>query len=1017
VNGRLGLRTPVQRYLVIGISVYAFELLVIVAAQALGASSVLAVGVAFWLGLIVSFGLQKIVTFGDKRLHHRILVPQLIAFSLLVLFNFGFTLLFTKLLEDTLPAVWCRTLALAVTTIWNFYLYKTRIFAWQAPAKGSKRKKSAFAKVRERKRKQVLSHYRLWRRRPGVKRLRKYASQPQTARWYMALSLLVLLGTTLLWSLLGVHLQQTNADQLVNARLFDNRAAFEQAVFPEQHSFLIKWPLFYVIKLFNYTPAIYTWVTALTVIATVTIFAYVLWRIERRPLVFGTLCLMLASVLLLVPAQPYAGALLPVNMAMLATRNLEYMLYIAGLVCLVRAPRPASKQFAGGAVALGLLIASDRLFLSVSIAGALLAMCVYILYRRWEFATLVARWLVAAVAAGLAAAVVVGAVNHTHITQITGSQAGPYGLAQDTKSITLGLIFAITGLATNFGANPAYDAVTLAQIPRSSADHLFSPAGPAYIINFLILVLCVCFAIRFLLATVRRPKLPALEIPVAQKLAVLLLWSAIAVTGLFIITRHYYQVDARYLALGLFALFAVLAAWLRPRRVDAELVAVCLPVLLLGIILGSVGSIQTYGVQKQALDNVNYRNEVVAQTLASHHATVLIGDYWRVLPVQSLSADGKQRVMPLENCTQARQMLASKAWQPNLRQTSFAYLLSLDKSLTDYPQCAPADVLKAYGIPNSTALIDGSLAHPKELLLFYDRGTHFPQALSTSTKAARSSLLPVELNDLTHTSCEGPVLMNIVAHEDDDLLFMNPDLQHAINAHHCVRTVYLTAGDAGGARPYWLSRELGSQAAYSQMTGTSAAWVQRTVHLPGGQYITVANIRGNDKYSLIFMHLPDGNLDGKGFGASNHESLAELEEGRISTLQSVDNQSGYTVEALTTAIAELMRIYQPTKIHTQSDYSGGQYKDHSDHRATGRIAARAYRQYENNQFNDTVTIPLAFYKGYPIHQLPANVDGLDLLAKQTAFSAYATYDTGVCRSCSQNPVYAVYLERQYRNPY
>lgn len=124
-------RTSVQRYLVIGVSVYIFELLIIVSVQSLGASSVAAVALAFWLGLAASFGLQKVVTFGDKRAHYKVLLPQLAAFSLLVMFNFGFTILLTKLLSDTFSAVICRTLALGITTIWNFYLYKTHIFIWR----------------------------------------------------------------------------------------------------------------------------------------------------------------------------------------------------------------------------------------------------------------------------------------------------------------------------------------------------------------------------------------------------------------------------------------------------------------------------------------------------------------------------------------------------------------------------------------------------------------------------------------------------------------------------------------------------------------------------------------------------------------------------------------------------------------------------------------------------------------------------------------------------------------------
>jgi putative flippase GtrA len=122
------LKRPGYRYLLIGGSVYVFELLIIIVAQRLGASAVWAVAVSFCLGTLVSFFLQKLVTFGDTRMHHRVLVPQLLATALLILWNLGFSLTLTKLLQHHLPAVISRTLALAVTTIWNFYLYKTRIF-------------------------------------------------------------------------------------------------------------------------------------------------------------------------------------------------------------------------------------------------------------------------------------------------------------------------------------------------------------------------------------------------------------------------------------------------------------------------------------------------------------------------------------------------------------------------------------------------------------------------------------------------------------------------------------------------------------------------------------------------------------------------------------------------------------------------------------------------------------------------------------------------------------------------
>lgn len=125
------LNKPLHRYIIIGGSVYILEVIVIVIAQGMGAQPLAAVSISFWIGLIISFTLQKFVTFRDKRMHHRVILPQIIAVSGLVLFNFGFTLLVTKLFRNILPTVGSRTIALIITTIWNYYLYKTKIFKTQ----------------------------------------------------------------------------------------------------------------------------------------------------------------------------------------------------------------------------------------------------------------------------------------------------------------------------------------------------------------------------------------------------------------------------------------------------------------------------------------------------------------------------------------------------------------------------------------------------------------------------------------------------------------------------------------------------------------------------------------------------------------------------------------------------------------------------------------------------------------------------------------------------------------------
>jgi len=125
---KIRLRRPGYRYLMIGGSVYAFELAVIVTSQYLGATPVWAVAISFCLGTLVSFFLQKMITFGDKRMHRRVLIPQLVATTLLIVWNLAFSVLITRALQSYLPTLVIRTLALGITTIWNFYLYKMRIF-------------------------------------------------------------------------------------------------------------------------------------------------------------------------------------------------------------------------------------------------------------------------------------------------------------------------------------------------------------------------------------------------------------------------------------------------------------------------------------------------------------------------------------------------------------------------------------------------------------------------------------------------------------------------------------------------------------------------------------------------------------------------------------------------------------------------------------------------------------------------------------------------------------------------
>ncbi|OGM25932.1 hypothetical protein A2627_02290 [Candidatus Woesebacteria bacterium RIFCSPHIGHO2_01_FULL_39_28] len=259
------------------------------------------------------------------------------------------------------------------------------------------------------------------------------------------------------------------------------------------------------------------------------------------------------------------------------------------------------------------------------------------------------------------------------------------------------------------------------------------------------------------------------------------------------------------------------------------------------------------------------------------------------------------------------------------------------------------------------------------------------------------------------TSCPNGTTLNIVAHEDDDLLFLSPDLFHNIQAGKCIVTVFVTSGDANGSSFYWLGRENGSKAAYAQMAGVSNSWTQNDAGLTGHP-IPIFNLDNNSTVSLIFMRLPDGNVNGSGFPNNNNESLQKIWQSGITTIHPVDGSSSYTKQDIINSLTFIINIYQPDKINTQDFVGSYNDGDHSDHHTTAYFAQAANQSYPKLH---TFTA----YLGYPISSLPINVLGNDAIAKQNAFLAYAPYDLSVCQTLSycQLVDYGQWLVRQYTN--
>jgi LmbE family N-acetylglucosaminyl deacetylase len=409
---------------------------------------------------------------------------------------------------------------------------------------------------------------------------------------------------------------------------------------------------------------------------------------------------------------------------------------------------------------------------------------------------------------------------------------------------------------------------------------------------------------------------------------------------------------------------------------------------------------------------MNYRdnqNQLITNVLKQHSVKTLVG-YSAQVEAIKLNNLSNINILPMQNCFQPITLLQNTQWQPELKDASFAYIFSLQQTNDGYTNCSFQQFEKIYGEPNSQVLISGSVANPKAFLFFYNKGFHkLPVLKKTSIRSIINNVAPLPLAVLTAPTCSGATTLVMVAHEDDDLLFMNPDINSQIQSGDCVRVVYLTAGDDGGAAFYWLDRQEGSETAYSTMIGQMNNWIERTVEIAPNEYATLATPSDNSKVSLLFMHLPDGNLAGQGFKTYGYQSIHKLYSGTIGTINSVDGQSHYTKPQLTGALSTIINFYKPNQLWTQSSYVDSS-ADHSDHGTTGKFATAAVLGSNNTSLSTT------YYMGYQMNALPSDLNQTDQSNKQTIFKQYAEHDPNICEGttlCLNLSTYKNYIFREY----
>lgn len=262
----------------------------------------------------------------------------------------------------------------------------------------------------------------------------------------------------------------------------------------------------------------------------------------------------------------------------------------------------------------------------------------------------------------------------------------------------------------------------------------------------------------------------------------------------------------------------------------------------------------------------------------------------------------------------------------------------------------------------------------------------------------------------------------VVAHPDDWQLFMGDVAIDAIRAGRRTLFVYLTAGDAGQPARYWRARERGALASVALALGAPPpdSSAEGAGPPPGCADTAIAGRAARrcraGVATSVFLRLPDGNMAGEGFASTGAVSLARLAAGGAA-MAPLEGAGAYAdwpaVVAAVAAVldAEAAAAGGDVRVHASAPDSGFNPRDHSDHRAAGRLAAAvaAGRGWTLRQ-----------YAGYSTAGWPTNLSVERYAAKAALFLAYdrtrLLADPAWSAYAEAPASYSAWLSRTYVRP-
>lgn len=394
-------KSSMTRYVLAGGLAFALELAVLFAFyRIIGLPALLATGLAFWMGFMGAFLLQKVFAFRDYQKSVKAISRQLSVYVLLVAFNYLFTLFLVGIIDDKYLFI-VRTIALAITTTWNYFLYRFVIFN---PGFSFEKTWDSYSKK--------------------VTRLSRSTSESLRIQNALIVGGVLLLSAVSVYSAIQTsRITVNSSDALVHTHLVGDGIKNAGIRLQPEHTNLLKFPLFYLQAKLGYSYESFVALNVFLTLATTLGWAYLVIRIFGKRFALLTL-LSMSSVVL-------GSAVLNLNMNWTTIRNIEFplaLLFVLVAARYLQKNKPDQRSLLlliGSTLLYGLLLASDAYF-QYTISLAIIVYVVVAYTQSRIFTSNMLHVLVAVASASIIGKVILWMAEKARYLEIISS--GDFGL-------------------------------------------------------------------------------------------------------------------------------------------------------------------------------------------------------------------------------------------------------------------------------------------------------------------------------------------------------------------------------------------------------------------------------------------------------------------------------------------------------------------------------------------------------------------------------------------------------------